>query len=132
MILFLMFQKSLSNLLKKPILVNVRLDKNVAPNGGKGVTVSLKPGETQLVAVRSFDVQRLFYYYGGPRPRKVATPFKVAFRLLGYDIPVGKPPRWNDFLLNFYRVNRVLFNDNLLTLCFELEDVPHDNIVELV
>ena len=57
------------------------------------VPVSLKPGETQLVAVRSFDVQRLFYYYGGPQPRKVATPFKVAFRLLGYDIPVGKPPR---------------------------------------
>ena len=54
------------------------------------VPVSLKPGETQLVAVRSFDVQRLFYYYGGPQPRKVATPFKVAFRLLGYDIPVGK------------------------------------------
>ena len=54
------------------------------------VPVALKPGETQLVAVRSFDVQRLFYYYGGPQPRKVATPFKVAFRLLGYDIPVGK------------------------------------------
>lgn len=54
------------------------------------VPVSLKPGDTQLVAVRSFDVQRLFYYYGGPQPRKVATPFKVAFRLLGYDIPVGK------------------------------------------
>ena len=54
------------------------------PGGGR------QSGETQLVAVRSFDVQRLFYYYGGPQPRKVATPFKVAFRLLGYDIPVGK------------------------------------------
>ena len=54
------------------------------------VPVSLKPGETQLVSVRSFDVQRLFYYYGGPQPRKEATPFKVAFRLLGYDIPVGR------------------------------------------
>jgi hypothetical protein len=54
------------------------------------VPVALKPGETRMVAVRSFDVQRMFYYYGGPQPRKVATPFKVAFRLLGYDIPVGK------------------------------------------
>ena len=53
------------------------------------VPVSLKPGETKLVSVKSFDVQRLFYYYAGPRPRKQATAFQVAFRLTGYDIPVG-------------------------------------------
>lgn len=53
------------------------------------VPVSLKPGETRVVSIKSFDVQRLFYYYAGPRPRKQATPFKVAFRLTGYDIPVG-------------------------------------------
>ena len=53
------------------------------------VPVSLKPGETKLVSIKSFDVQRLFYFYGGPQPRKQATPFKVAFRLTGYDIPVG-------------------------------------------
>ena len=53
------------------------------------VPVSLKPGETRLVSVRSFDVQRLFYYYASPKPRKQATPFKVAYRLTGYDVPVG-------------------------------------------
>ena len=53
------------------------------------VPVSLKPGETKLVEVKSFDMQRLFYYYAGPQPRKQATPFKVAFRLTGYDVPVG-------------------------------------------
>jgi len=53
------------------------------------VPVSLKPGETRLVSIKSFDVQRLFYYYAGPQPRKQATPFQVAFRLTGYDIPVG-------------------------------------------
>ncbi|MCQ2287995.1 MAG: hypothetical protein MJZ74_02750 [Muribaculaceae bacterium] len=53
------------------------------------VPVTLKPGETQLVSVKTFDIQRLFYYYGGPKPRKSATPFKVAVRLQGYDIPVG-------------------------------------------
>ena len=53
------------------------------------VPVNLKPGETKLVSVKSFDVQRLFYYYAGPQPRKQATPFQVAFRLTGYDIPVG-------------------------------------------
>ena len=54
------------------------------------VPVSLKPGETKLVEVKSFDVQRLFYYYAGPQPRKQATPFKVSYRLTGYDVPVGK------------------------------------------
>ena len=53
------------------------------------VPVNLKPGETKMVSVKSFDVQRLFYYYAGPQPRKQATPFKVAYRLTGYDIPVG-------------------------------------------
>ena len=53
------------------------------------VEVDLKPHETRLVAIKTFDVQRLFYYYAGPKPRKNATPFKVAFRLVGYDIPVG-------------------------------------------
>lgn len=53
------------------------------------VPVVLKSGETQLVSIKSFDVQRLFYYYAGPKPRKCATPFKVAVRLQGYDIPVG-------------------------------------------
>ena len=37
------------------------------------VPVSLKPGETKLVSVKTFDVQRLFYYYAVPsrasRPR---------------------------------------------------------------
>ena len=54
------------------------------------VEVDLKPHETRLVAIKTFDVQRLFYYYAGPKPRKNATPFKVAFRLIGYDIPVGR------------------------------------------
>ncbi len=54
------------------------------------VEVDLKPKETRLVAIKTFDVQRLFYYYAGPKPRKSATPFKVAFRLVGYDIPVGR------------------------------------------
>lgn len=53
------------------------------------VPVNLKPGETKLVSIKSFDVQRLFYYYAGPQPRKQATPYKVAYRLTGYDVPVG-------------------------------------------
>jgi len=54
------------------------------------VPVDLDPGETQLAQVRTWDVQRAFYFYAGPKPRKAATPFKVAFRLTGYDIAVGR------------------------------------------
>ena len=53
------------------------------------IPVTLAPGETQLVSCRSFDTQRLYYYHAGPKPRKSATPFDVAYRLTGYDIPVG-------------------------------------------
>ena len=53
------------------------------------VPIVLAPGETQLAEVKTFDTQHLFYYYAGPKPRKSATPFQVAFRLNGYDIPVG-------------------------------------------
>ncbi|MBP3738116.1 MAG: hypothetical protein J6I72_03595 [Muribaculaceae bacterium] len=53
------------------------------------VPIALNPGETRMAEVKTFDVQHTFYYYAGPAPRKNATPFKVAFRLVGYDIPVG-------------------------------------------
>lgn len=65
------------------------LDGNVLHERRIVVPVDLKPGETKLVSVKTFDVQHQFYYYGGNKPRKSATPFKVAYRLTGYDIPVG-------------------------------------------
>ena len=65
------------------------MDGNVLHERRIVVPVDLKPGETKLVSVKTFDVQHLFYYYGGNKPRKSATPFKVAYRLTGYDIPVG-------------------------------------------
>ncbi len=53
------------------------------------IPVSLNPGDTQMTSVKTFDQHHSFYYYAGPKPRKTATPFKVAVRLLGYDVPVG-------------------------------------------
>ena len=53
------------------------------------IPIILNPGDTQVATIKSFDSQRLFYYYAGPKPRKTATPFKVAYRLTGYDIPIG-------------------------------------------
>ena len=54
------------------------------------VPVTIAPGETQMAAIRSWDPQHNFYYYGSSRPRKAATPYQVAYRLIGYDITVGK------------------------------------------
>lgn len=54
------------------------------------IPVDLQPEQSKMVTIPSFDKQRAFYFHAGPRPRKSATPFQVAFRLLGYDIPVGK------------------------------------------
>ena len=65
------------------------MDGQMLTQRAVAVPVSLKPGETKLVSIKTFDVQRLFYFYAGPKPRKAATPFQVAFRLTGYDIPVG-------------------------------------------
>ena len=53
------------------------------------VPIDLKAGETKMTMIKSFDTQRLYYYYKGTQPRKQATPFKVAVRVIGYDIPVG-------------------------------------------
>lgn len=57
------------------------------------VNVTLGVGETRLVSVRSWDTQRRFYYYAGTKPRKSATPYKVAYRLIGYSIPIGDTSR---------------------------------------
>lgn len=53
------------------------------------VEVNLNPGDTRLAGISSWDKQRMFYYHGGPKPRKSATPYRVAFALVGYTIPVG-------------------------------------------
>ena len=41
------------------------------------------PGEARRVDVRSWDKQHAYYYYLGNEPRRVATPFKVEFKLEG-------------------------------------------------
>lgn len=39
-------------------------------------------GETRLISVVTWDRQYTFYYYLGPEPRRVATPYKVEISLL--------------------------------------------------
>ena len=54
------------------------------------VNVTLRAGETRLVTIKSWDIQRQFYYYAGAKPRKKASPYKVAYRLIGYSLPIGE------------------------------------------
>ena len=37
------------------------------------VNVTLRAGETRLVTIKSWDIQRQFYYYAGAKPRKKAS-----------------------------------------------------------
>ena len=54
------------------------------------VNVTLRAGETRLVTIKSWDIQRQFYYYAGAKPRKKSSPYKVAYRLIGYSLPIGE------------------------------------------
>lgn len=40
------------------------------------VNVTLRAGETRLVTIKSWDIQRQFYYYAGTKPRKKHRPTK--------------------------------------------------------
>ncbi len=51
----------------------------------------LEDKQTEQVTVKSFDAQRAFYYYGGDKPRKKATAFKVQMHVISYDVPVINP-----------------------------------------
>lgn len=43
-------------------------------------------GETRLTAISSWDLQHTFFYYLGPEPKRVATPYKVVIELLWVEI----------------------------------------------
>ncbi|MDE6796166.1 MAG: hypothetical protein K2J63_12800 [Muribaculaceae bacterium] len=43
-------------------------------------------GESRLAAIPSWDIQHTFFYYLGPEPKKVATPYKVIIKLLWVEI----------------------------------------------
>ncbi len=43
-------------------------------------------GESRLASIPTWDTQRTFFYYLGPEPKKVATPYKVAIKLLWIEL----------------------------------------------
>lgn len=50
------------------------------------IECNIPAGSTRQVIIPSFDSQRKFYYYLGTKPKRKATPFRAAFKLLRYDI----------------------------------------------
>lgn len=43
-------------------------------------------GESRLTSIPSWDIQHTFFYYLGPEPKKVATPYKVVIKLLWVEV----------------------------------------------
>lgn len=50
------------------------------------VNCNIPAGETRLTAISSWDMQHTFFYYLGPEPRRVATPYKVLIELLWVEL----------------------------------------------
>lgn len=48
----------------------------------------IPPGETKMIAFRSWDVQNRFYYIGGPEPRSDAYPFSIRLNVLSASYPL--------------------------------------------
>ena len=47
----------------------------------------IPPGETKMIAFRSWDVQNRFYYVCGPKPRSAAYPFSIRLNILSASYP---------------------------------------------
>lgn len=48
----------------------------------------IPPGESRKFDIKSWDSQHTYFYYLGNEPKKVATPYKVAFTPLTYWIEI--------------------------------------------
>lgn len=52
------------------------------------INCDIPAAATRQISVRSFDRQHNFYYYLGKKPKRSATPYKVAYTLLSYDVKI--------------------------------------------
>ena len=64
------------------------MKNNVIHERNISVGCDIPSGATRQLSILSFDKQKAYYYYLGAKPKRVATPFKVAYQLLCYDIRV--------------------------------------------
>lgn len=52
------------------------------------INCDIPAAATRQISVRSFDRQHNFYYHLGKKPKRSATPYKVAYTLLSYDVKI--------------------------------------------
>lgn len=52
------------------------------------VECDIAPGMTQMIALGSFDVSKIYYYYTTPPRRASGTPYRIKYDILRYDIVV--------------------------------------------
>lgn len=52
------------------------------------IDCDIAPGMTQMVAIKSFDTSKIYYYYTMPPKRASGTPYRIRYDVLRYDIVV--------------------------------------------
>ncbi|MDD2961918.1 MAG: hypothetical protein PHR45_07570 [Muribaculaceae bacterium] len=61
-------------------------DGNMIHERKELIECELPSGMSRQIYIAAFDKQHNYYYYKSTKPRKKATPFRAAFKLLRYDI----------------------------------------------
>lgn len=52
------------------------------------IDCDIAPGMTQMIAIKSFDTSKIYYYHTTPPQRASGTPYRVKYDILRYDIVV--------------------------------------------
>lgn len=62
------------------------IDGNLLHNRVEMVECEISDGETRMTSIPSFDKTHNYYYWKSRKPKRSATPFKAAYKILRYDI----------------------------------------------
>lgn len=60
----------------------IDVDGNLMHRREVDLDCDIYPGETKMLACRSWDVQNRFFFAGGPRPRTAAYPYTISLKVL--------------------------------------------------
>ena len=52
------------------------------------IECDIAPGMTQMVAIKSFDTSKIYYYHTLPPQRASGTPYRIKYDVLRYDVVV--------------------------------------------
>lgn len=52
------------------------------------IDCDIAPGMTQMIAIKSFDSSKVYYYHTMPPQRASGTPYRIKYDILRYDIVV--------------------------------------------